>query len=84
VYFGLSEGAERALVSDIVPVERRGAAFGWFNLAVGLGALPASLIFGAVWDRVSPAAAFTLGAGLALAAAVGILAVTPQPKPPAR
>jgi MFS family permease len=82
VYFGLCEGAERALVSDIVPVERRGAAFGWFNLAVGLGALPASLIFGAVWDRVSPAAAFALGASLALAAAGGVLAVTPKPTPP--
>ncbi len=72
LYFGFAEGAERALVSDIVPAERRGTAFGWFNLAVGLGALPASLIFGVIWDRVGPEAAFTLGAALALAAAVGI------------
>ena len=83
VYFGLCEGAERALVSDIVPAERRGTAFGWFNLAVGLGALPASLIFGEVWDRVSPEAAFTLGASLALMAAMGILAVVPRAKSPA-
>jgi MFS family permease len=77
VYFGLCEGAERALVSDIVPAERRGTAFGWFNLAVGLGALPASLIFGEVWERASPGAAFALGASLALMAAVGILAMGP-------
>jgi MFS family permease len=75
IYFGFTEGAERALVSDIVPAERRGTAFGWFNLAVGLGALPASLIFGEVWDRVGVGAAFTLGASLALVAAVGIMFV---------
>lgn len=75
IYFGFTEGAERALVSDIVPAERRGTAFGWFNLAVGLGALPASLIFGVIWDRVGAGAAFTLGASLALLAAVGILLV---------
>lgn len=75
IYFGFTEGAERALVSDIVPAERRGTAFGWFNLAVGLGALPASLLFGVIWDRAGAGAAFTLGASLALAAAVGILLV---------
>ena len=80
LYFGFSEGAERALVSDVVPAERRGTAFGWYNLAVGLGALPASLIFGEIWDRVGPGAAFTLGASLALAAAVGIVLVAPGPR----
>ncbi len=80
LYFGLCEGAERALVSDLVPAERRGAAFGWFNLAVGLGALPASLVFGEIWDKVSPAAAFGLGATLALLAAAGVLAIGPMRK----
>ena len=82
IYFGFTEGAEKALVSDIVPAERRGTAFGWFNFAVGLGALPASLIFGVIWDRVSPAAAFTLGAALAVVAAVGMLAIG-RPRPAA-
>jgi MFS family permease len=77
IYFGFTEGAERALVSDVVPAERRGTAFGWYNLAVGLGALPASLIFGVIWDRVGSGAAFTLGASLAVAAAVGIAALGP-------
>ncbi len=75
IYFGFTEGAERALVSDLVPAERRGAAFGWFNLAVGLGALPASLLFGVIWDRAGAGAAFTVGASLALAAAVGLAVV---------
>ena len=51
IFFGLTEGSERALVSDIVPPDRRGAAFGWSYLAIGLGALPASTIFSVLWDR---------------------------------
>ncbi|HKG94757.1 MAG TPA: MFS transporter, partial [Gemmatimonadaceae bacterium] len=77
VYFGLVEGTEKALVADVAPAARRGTAFGWYNLAVGLGALPASLLFGAVWDRLGPAAAFQMGAALALAAALGMAFVAP-------
>jgi MFS family permease len=75
VFFGLTEGSERALVADMVPPERRGTAFGWYNLAIGLGALPASLLFGLVWDRAGAPVAFAMGAGLALAAAVGMVFV---------
>lgn len=78
LYFGLTEGVEKALVADLVPAERRGAAFGWYNLAIGLGALPASLLFGAIWEHWSAATAFDLGAGLALLAALGITAVVPR------
>jgi predicted MFS family arabinose efflux permease len=76
VYFGLTEGSERALIADLVGPERRGTAFGWYNLAIGLGALPASLMFGYVWDRAGPATAFVMGASLALAAALGMWIVT--------
>ena len=77
IYFGLTEGVEKALVADLVPAERRGTAFGWYNLAIGLGALPASLLFGAIWDRAGAPAAFLFGASLALVAAIGIAAVAP-------
>ena len=77
-YFGLTEGVEKALVADLVPENKRGAGFGWYNLAIGLGALPASVIFGAVWDRWGAAAAFELGAGLSAAAAVALLFVVPM------
>jgi MFS family permease len=79
VFYALTEGTEKALVADLVPKERRGAAYGWFNLAIGLGALPASLIFGAIWDRVTPHAAFLFGASLALVSALGMLIVAPAP-----
>jgi MFS family permease len=68
LYFGLTEGVEKAWVADLVPTERRGIAFGIYNSAIGFGSLAASLIFGVLWTRVSPRAAFVTGAALALAA----------------
>lgn len=78
LYFGLTEGVEKALVADLVPEDRRGAAFGWYNLALGVGALPASLLFGFIWDRWSSTAAFDFGALVALAAAAGLAVVVPS------
>lgn len=68
-FFGLAEPAERALVADFVPAARRGTAFGWFHLTVGIGSLPASVLFGLVWDRLGTSAAFFLSAGLAVLSA---------------
>ena len=78
VFFGLTEGTERALIADLVIPVRRGTAFGWYNLAIGLGALPASLLFGYVWDRAGAPKAFGMGAGFALAAALGMLVAVPR------
>jgi MFS family permease len=78
LFFGLTEGTEKALVADLVAPARRGTAFGWYNFAVGLGALPASLLFGAIWDRAGAPAAFTTGAALALAAAALMAVVAPS------
>jgi MFS family permease len=75
IYYGLSEGAERALVADLAPPALRGTAFGVYNAALGVGSLLASVVFGLVWKLVSPAAAFSLGAALALLATV-LLGVT--------
>jgi MFS family permease len=81
IFYGMTEGTEKALVADIVPHFRRGAAFGWYNLAIGLGALPASLIFGWIWDRSGAPSAFVFGASLALVAAVLMAIVAPQSRP---
>ncbi len=70
IYFGLTEGVEKALVADFAPAHLRGSAFGLYHLVVGLGAFPASLLFGFVWQRFSSAAAFGIGAGFALLAGV--------------
>jgi MFS family permease len=84
VYFGFTEGVEKALVADLVPADRRGAAFGWYNLTLGLGALPAALLFGALWDRLGAPTAFAVGAALALAAVAGIAVAAPAPQRPSR
>lgn len=67
---GMSEGAERALVSDFARAEERGTAFGWYHLMVGLAAIPAGLTFGGLWHYQSAAFAFFFASGLAAAAAL--------------
>ena len=79
LYFGLAEGTERALVADLAPPALRGTSFGIFNAVTGVGALLASLVFGLVWSAASPAAAFTMGALLALLAAVLLFVLVREP-----
>jgi len=78
---GLTEGTERALVASSVPQDRRGRALGLYNLVSGFGLLAASVLAGELWDHVSPAAALGLGAALAAAAAVLLLARPGAPQP---
>ncbi|HEX5475328.1 MAG TPA: MFS transporter [Vicinamibacterales bacterium] len=68
LYFGLTEGVEKAWVADMAPAHARGTAFGLYNGVLGIGGLAASLLSGYIWTRVSPHAAFLTGAALALAA----------------
>jgi MFS family permease len=74
IYYALTEGVAKALVADIVPPEQRGTAYGLFNAAIGLSALPASLIAGILWQVVSPAAPFVFGASLASIASFLLMA----------
>ncbi len=69
IYFGLSEGAEKALVADLVRPEQRGTAYGLYNLAFGITVFPASLLMGAVWEWRGPQTAFLLSAILGATAA---------------
>ncbi len=70
LFYGLTEGTEKAFLVDISNAEERGSAFGWYNFAIGIGALPASLLFGLIWQLVGSKAAFAFGAGLAGLAAL--------------
>lgn len=63
-----TEGVEKALVADLAPKGMAGTAFGWFNLISGLMLLPASLIFGWLYESFNPSYAFLFSgscAGLA-------------------
>ena len=73
LYYGVAEGVCRAFVCDLVPVERRGTAYGLYHTAVGLSLLPASLIAGLLWHLVGPEAPFFFGAAMAGAAMLGFL-----------
>ena len=70
LFFGLTEAAERALISDLAPEDLRGTAYGLYHLAVGVSILPASLIMGALWQAFGVEVAFATGAGLALIATI--------------
>jgi MFS family permease len=72
LFFGLTEGSERAFVADLVPQGLRGRAYGAFHAAIGMTALPASVLFGLLWKRFGPRTAFLTGAAVALTAAVAL------------
>jgi MFS family permease len=74
IYYGVFDGTAKALVADLVPAEKRGTAYGIYNAAIGLVALPASLLAGVLWQGIGgwsgfgPAAPFLAGAVLAMTA----------------
>jgi MFS family permease len=73
LHMGLTQGLFAALVADNAPPERRGTAFGLFNLVSGVALLAASVIAGELWDRVGAAATFYAGAGFAALSLLGFL-----------
>ena len=66
LFYGLTESPEKTLVAELAPSHLRARAFGVFHFAVGLGALPASLLFGALWQWKGAPIAFGAGAVIAL------------------
>ncbi len=72
-FYAFTEGTEKAFVADLVGEENRGTAFGLFNFSVGLGALPASVIFGFLYsysDKIFPGYGGTVAFGFG-----GIIAI---------
>lgn len=78
LFYALTEPAEKALVAQLAGPERKGLAFGWFNFAIGIAALPSSLIFGFLYQQWGALVAFGWGAGLAFLAAVLLAGVRGQ------
>ena len=79
LFYGLTEGVEKAFVADLAVSGKRGSAFGWYNCAIGIGALPASILFGFIWQRAGAVAAFYTGASLAACASLALLLLVRQP-----
>lgn len=79
LFYGLTEAPEKALVAAEARPQQRGAAFGAYHFAIGIGALPASILFGIIWQSVNATAAFLFGASLSIIAAFAMLLfVQPQ------
>jgi MFS family permease len=68
LFVAATEGVEKAMVADLAPSNKRGTAFGWFNMTVGIFLLPSSVIFGELYERLNPNTAFGFSAICALLA----------------
>ena len=79
LFYALTEPAEKKLVATLAGAERKGLAFGWFNFAIGIAALPSSLIFGWLYEQYGPLVAFGWGAGLSAIAALLLMCVSTKP-----
>lgn len=73
IYFGLTEGTEKALVADLVRPGQRGTAFGLYNLAFSVTVFPASLLMGALWNAFGAPTAFLTSVGISLIATLLLL-----------
>jgi len=86
LFYAFSEGAEKAFVADLVPEHLRGSAYGLFNFSIGLGALPASVIFGFLYsfsDKIIPGfggtVAFGFGSIIAIVSMILLASVVKEP-----
>jgi MFS family permease len=76
IYHGIADGAARAFVADLVAPEQCGAAYGAYNMVVGLVVLPGNLLAGVLWQGVGdwagfgPSAPFVAGTVLAALALI--------------
>ena len=73
LFYGLTEGTERAFLADLAGPHEKGQTFGWYYLVIGLGALPASLLFGWVWQAAGSRTAFLLSAAISAVASLAML-----------
>jgi MFS family permease len=84
LYYAATDGVAKAFIADLVPNERRGTAYGWYNATIGLMALPASVVAGLLWQGAfgwqgfGPTAPFLFGAGLALLAGLLFWILVPK------
>jgi len=78
LYYAFTEGIFKAFTADLVPENLRGTAYGFLSLVLGIALLPASLIAGFLWDKISPSAPFFFGSAVSLIALVLFMALIPN------
>lgn len=65
-YCALTEGVGKAIVGGLVEEKMRATAYGIYGAFTGIALLPASLIFGLLWDKFGSSFSFYYGASLGL------------------
>jgi sugar phosphate permease len=70
IFAGLGEGIERAIISDFAAPDERGTAYGWYNMVIGIAAIPAGVMFGAIWQLIGARQAFWFASAIAASAAL--------------
>ena len=73
LYSALADTGQKAMVGDLISKEKIGTGFGLYHALLGITLLPASLIAGLLYDKVSPSAPFYFGSVMAALAAIGVL-----------
>jgi MFS family permease len=74
LYYALTAPVLKAIVSDAVPKESRGSAFGVFYFVTSVNTLLASVLTGQLWTHFGARTAFTASAALALIAGLLLVA----------
>jgi MFS family permease len=82
LYHALAEGAEKSLLTALVPAEARGRAFGLYNGLSGGASLVAGLLFGALWTTLGSTTAFVTAGALAGLSALLLVLLLPRARPP--
>jgi MFS family permease len=72
LHMGMTQGLLATMVANTAPVDLRGTAFGFFNLASGLSMLIASLLAGFLWDQFGASYTFYAGAVFCGIAVMGL------------
>ena len=77
LYQGIFRAVGKALATDFVPEHLRASGVGWYNTAVGLAGLVASIVAGLLWDHIGHSAVFLYGAAFAAAGCIALPALVP-------
>jgi MFS family permease len=75
LFLAATEGVEKALVADLAPAAMLGTAYGWFNLASGIILLPASIVFGWLYENAGATVVFEFSACCAVGSTALLLRV---------
>jgi MFS family permease len=78
LHSAMLEASQRSMLGDLVAPERRGTAYGLYYTVIGVGLLPASIVGGALWDRLGPRVMFGVDAALALLAGLLFAVLLPS------